>query len=187
MFGWLVPRSSSPCYRIPRSFVSRCARRIAPRALIEMLPGLGSVLYLHASSDTTKPNALLQGMLVTQRVFAPLLQTHWLVASSSVTDDGPREWCECIDAFGRTLARWHLLPDTDYLAWDAMTSACVANASLSVDTQALRPDCASVVSFQLREFAGLVLLEQEAAPALSPLGDRIATCIANSEFARRFA
>ena len=180
MFGWLAARSPSSCHLATYPVRSRRIRRIAPRALIEALPGLGSVLYLHAAANMSTQHCLLRGVLA-QRAFMPLLSAHWLVSISVVTDDGPREWCECVDALGCTQARWHLLPDTDYLAWDGLTAACVANSSLPARTQALRPDSASVVSFRLRQCAGLLLLEQAVSPSLSPLGDRLATRLALAE------
>ncbi|GLQ90429.1 hypothetical protein GCM10007898_40050 [Dyella flagellata] len=147
------------------------------------MPGLGSVLYLQAVSNTAMPTALPPGLLVMQHSFAPLLDVHWLVAISAVTDDGPREWCDCVDSLGRTLARWHLLPDTDYLAWDALAASCKANADAVFHTQPLRPQYARVMNFRLREFAGLLLLERGASVALSPLGERIAGRIAQAESA----
>jgi hypothetical protein len=145
-----------------------------------MLPALGSVLYLHDASHTPILDDTPQGLLV-QRTFVPLLCAHWLLTVSAVTDDGPREWCECIDGDGRTRARWHLLPDTDYLAWDALTAPCTATVSLPSDMQRLRPTCATVMSFSMREFAGLWLLEEAFSSTLSPLGDCMATRIAHSE------
>ncbi|HUB91997.1 MAG TPA: hypothetical protein VMA74_19905 [Dyella sp.] len=185
MFGWLASHSAL-CSRATPTAVSRRARRITPRALIAMLPGLGSVLYLHATSNEALPDDLPQGVLV-QRACVPLLSVRWLVTVSAVTGDGPREWCECIDARGRTRVRWHLLPDTDYLAWDALTASCTETVSLPSDAHPLLPDSAIVVNFHVREFAGLLLLEQAAAPALSPLGEAIANHIANAEYAHRWA
>lgn len=182
MFGWLSARSTSLCRRAPRAVASRRIRRITPHALINMLPGLGSVLYLHANSNTAMPDALPQGLLIAQRSFTPLLDAHWVVAVSVVTDDGPREWCECVDRTGHTRARWHLLPDTDYLAWDALTAPCTGMPA-PIDTQPLRLDHASVVNFRLREFAGMQILDQDLAVTLSPLGDRIAARIARAESA----
>lgn len=182
MFGWLSARSTSLCRRAPRTAASRRIRRITPQALIDMLPGLGSVLYLHASSHTAMPHVLPQGLLIAQRNFAPLLDAHWLIAASVVTEDGPREWCECVDRSGRTRARWHLLPDTDYLAWDALTASCTATP-VSIDVQALCPDHANVVHFRLRELAGLLILDQHSSTMLSPLGDRMAARIAHAEAA----
>jgi hypothetical protein len=130
-------------------------------------------------------DALPPGLLVTQRAFAPLLDTHWLVATSMVTDDGPREWLECLDRFGHPRARLHLLPDTDYLAWDALMSPCDPDSHPPrlLCSPPLRPDRAAVVNFQLREWAGLLLLEQGDAAMLSPLSDCIAARIAHVESA----
>jgi hypothetical protein len=185
MFGWLATRSTPLCHHAPRTVVSRRARLMTPQALISTLPGLGSVLYLHASTDIVMQQDLPAGLLVTQRAFAPLLHTRWLMATSVVTDDGPREWLECVDRFGHPRARLHLLPDTDYLAWDALMSSCDADnhpPQLACTTP-LRPDSAAVVNFQLRKLAGLLLLEQGGPVSLSPLSDRIAARIAHAESA----
>jgi hypothetical protein len=182
MFGWLATRSSSLCRRAPQSIVSRRVRRIASGTLIHALPGLGSVLYVHEPSNAPLPRALPQGVLVMEEALTPLLDVRWLVAVSAVTDDGPREWCECVDLLGRTRARWHLLPDTDYLAWDALTAPCTVNIRLPPHAQPLRPDRASVVSFHLRELAGLLLLERNPT-SLSPLGACVAGRIARAESA----
>lgn len=184
MFGWLFARSPLLCRRAPRMHASRRIRPITPHALVSALPDLGSVLYLHAASRVA-PTVSTPGLLVAQSAFAPLLDAHWLVAVSVVTDDGPREWCECVDHLGRARARWHLLPDTDYLAWDALTAPCTPYCaqSSSIDAQPLRPDHASVVNFCLREIAGLLLLERDAYVPLSSLGDRIAARIAHAESA----
>lgn len=181
MFGWLASPSAL-CRHAPQATVSRRVRSITPRALIEVLPALGSVLYLHAAARTVLPHDLPHGVLV-QRAFVPLLSAHWLISTSTVTEDGPREWCECIDAFGRTQARWHLLPDTDYLAWDALTASCLAHEGSACVAKPLRPDCASVVNFRLRAMGALMLLEQQASTTLSSLGGRIAIRIADAESA----
>ena len=186
MFGWLAARSTPFCRYAPQTLLSRRTRRMTPQVLMRHLPGLGSVLYLHATSSSVVTDALAVGVLVAQRDFAPLLDTHWLVATSVVTDDGPREWCDFVDHYGRPRARLHLLPDTDYLAWDALM-----NSRGSLDApppawpggQLLRPDNASVVNFQLRELAGLMLLDRGTPAALSLLGDRVAAHIASAESA----
>jgi hypothetical protein len=184
MFGWLVARSTPLCRHAPLTVVSRRSRQITPSSLIRRLPALGSVLYLHATSATVVHDVLAPGLLVTDRAFAPLLDTRWLVATSVVTDDGPREWLECMDHLGCTRARLHLLPDTDYLAWDALIGACDPDNPPPIvrGVAPLRPDSAAVVNFQVRKLAGLLLLEQ-AASSLSPLGDRIAARIAQAEAA----
>jgi len=183
MFGWLAARSIPLCRPAHRALASRRIRSITPHALIDMLPALGSVLYLHARSNAVMRDAPFPcGLLVTDRAFAPLLDVRWLMAVCVVTDDGPREWCEGIDRLGRTRARWHLLPDTDYLAWDALTASCQADGDVlaRIGAQPLRPDHACVVNFRVRHLAGLSVLEHDTA-ALSPLGDHLAARIAHAE------
>lgn len=185
MFSWLAARSTSLCHHARPTLVSRRSRRITPHVLLRHLPGLGNVLYLHAASSAVLSDALPPGLLITQRAFAPLLDTRWLVATSMVTDDGPREWLECIDRFGHPRARLHLLPDTDYLAWDGLMSRCEPDSHPPrlPCFLPLRPDSAAVVHFQLRECAGLLWLEQARAALLSPLSDCIAARIAHGESA----
>ena len=185
MFGWLAAHSTPLCPHVSPMILSRRTRRITPQRLLRTLPDLGAVLYLHALSSAVIADANPPGLLVAQRAFAPLLDTHWLRATSVVTDDGPREWWECIDHFGRPRARLHLLPDTDYLAWDAVTASHHADVvpSASRAGPLLRPDSARVVNFRLRPFAGLDVLDQTATVALSPLGHRVALQIAKAEAA----
>ena len=185
MFGWLAHPSFSLCRRAPQAVLSRRLRRITPHDLLHALPGLGSVLYLHTTPNIVSLQRLPAGVLVAQRAFAPLLEVHALIAVSAVTDEGPREWCECVDRHGRIRARWHLLPDTDYLAWDALVAPCAMQAEpiVSLAAQALRPDRAQVVSFRLRACGGLALLEQATPAPLSPLGQRVAARIAQAESA----
>ena len=186
MFGWLAARSTPLCNHAPQTLVSRRTRRMTPHALMRHLPGLGNVLYLHAASSAVITETLPPGLLVAQQAFAPLLDTRWLIATSVVTDDGPREWCECVARFGRPRARLHLLPDTDYLAWDALMSS---RGSLDNPPptwpggQWLRTDNASVVNFHTRELAGLLVLDRGPMKALSSLGRRVAAHIANAESA----
>lgn len=186
MFGWLAARSTPLCPHAPQTLLSRRTRRMTPEVLMRHLPGLGSLLYLHATSSAVVTDALAPGVLVAWRDFAPLLETRWLVATSVVTDDGPREWCDCVDGYGRPQARLHLLPDTDYLAWDALMSSrgsLDAPPSAWPSGQLLRPDSATIVNFQVRELAGLMLLDREMPVPLSPLGDRVAAHIASAESA----
>lgn len=185
MFGWLATRSTPLCRHAALTVVSRRSRRVTPLSLIRRLPGLGSVLYLHASSPVAMHDDLPAGLLATQHTFAPLLDTRWLTATSVVTDDGPREWLECIDRLGRPRARLHLLPDTDYLAWDALIGSCQPDCHPPVVSglPLLRPGHAAVVNFHVRELAGLLLLEQGDPAQLSLLSGRIAERIARAESA----
>ncbi|WP_017464042.1 hypothetical protein [Dyella ginsengisoli] len=43
-----------------------------------------------------------------------------LAHACAVTIDGPREWITVHDRAGKPRCRLYLLPDTDYLAWDAL-------------------------------------------------------------------
>jgi hypothetical protein len=186
MFGWLATRSSSPCRHAMPVLVSRRARRVTPRSWVGALPALGSVLYVRQASCAFMQDNQPTRVLAAQRCLAPLLDTRWLVAASVVTDDGPREWLECLDRFGRARARLHLLPDTDYLAWDALVATCSPDClSLGglADAPLLRPDHATVMQFQVRELAGLLLLEPGRTCSLSPLSDRVAARIARAESA----
>lgn len=153
---------------------------ITPCRLAQWLPRLGSLLYLHAAMARGAADESPPRVLVTQWALAPLLTTYWLLAASAITDDGPHEWCECVDRAGRIRASLHLLPDTDYLAWDELMAADMA-CRVPPEAQAspsFRADGASVVSFRLREFAGSMLLEQSAAASLSSCGSQMAERIA---------
>lgn len=185
MFGWLATRSTPLCRHAPLTVVSRRSRQITPLSLIRRLPGLGNVLYLRASSAVAMPDDLPARVVVTQPTFAPLLGTYWLTATSVVTDDGPREWLECLDHLGRPRARLHLLPDTDYLAWDALIGSCEPDCHPPVVSglPLRRPDNAAVVNFHVRELAGLHVLGQGGSTLLSPLSGRIAERIARAESA----
>ena len=49
-----------------------------------------------------------------------------LCLASAVTADGPREWLTVVRRHGQRAPQLHLLPDTDYLAWDALAGATPA-------------------------------------------------------------
>ncbi|MGC1550309.1 MAG: hypothetical protein WA777_17455, partial [Rhodanobacter sp.] len=130
------------------------------RCLARHLPLLGSVLYLPEQAVTGTLAHLPRGLLVEHLEMSPLLQTCWLAAASVISSDGPHEWLECIDRYGRLRARLHLLPDTDYLAWDALLAAgtpIAAPVSLQ-RSNGFRAESARVVFFRSRQLAGLTLL-----------------------------
>ena len=182
MFGWLTARTAPIC-QAAITFPAYRVRRVSLRAFLHGLPRLGSVLYVYDQRNTVLTDAWPMGWVATQRASAPLLDTCWLLSMSTVTADGPREWCECIDILGRTRARLHLLPDTDYLAWDTLTSMGVAaDAPVTRNTgHPFQPDRARVISFVVRELAGMHLLEQATPVTLSRLGADIAARIARGE------
>lgn len=185
MFGWLAARSTPLCRHGSRTVVSRRIQRMTPHMLMHKLPDLGSVLYLYVTPTADIADHLPPRLVVAQHAYAPLLDIRWLAAVSVVTDDGPREWCDCVDRFGRTRARLHLLPDTDYLVWDTLMTSHPSERSAPewLGLPTFRPDSASVTNFRLREFAGLTMLERGIPTALSLLGGRVAERIASEESA----
>ncbi len=156
---------------------------MTPESLLAYLPLLGSVLYLPSRAKPAPAQMLAPGWLVERAELEPLLHTCWLVAASDVHADGPREWIECVDAQGRLRARLHLLPDTDYLAWDALLASgdpLTAPAHRRVQ-HPFRLASASVMAFQHRRLAGLNIVSAVMPPQLSSLGKGIACEVARAE------
>jgi hypothetical protein len=142
------------------------------------LPALGSVLYVPAASGPLRGRPL-PGLLVESVELAPLLHTRSLASVSAITPDGPREWMECRDADEHLLARLYLLPDTDYLAWDALHAAGAGKAAAArAGVPAGQPASARLLRFRLRRHAGLQLLGAEAVDATSTLVRELAARIA---------
>jgi hypothetical protein len=111
-----------------------------------------------------------------------LLRVHWLVAASVIGSDGPHEWLECRARDGRLCARLHLLPDSDYLGWDALLAAGAPVPAMG----RRRPDderlaAAQLLDFRCRQLAGLEVLEALPAVGVSALGGGIARGIARAE------
>lgn len=182
MFGPSVQWLRECLLHASHSAISRCAVQVAPACLVEGLPALGNVLYMparpHGRSLDMPP-----GLLVEARALAPLLQTRRLVAASTITVDGPREWIECMDRHDRVCARLHLLPDTDYLAWDALM-ACAGPTVLSKParwSRHSRPASAQLLRFHTRWLGGLRVLGAEVTRQVSPLSCHLAGQIARAE------
>jgi hypothetical protein len=183
MFGWLASHAALICRRADTSPVQRRWLRMSPLQLARHLPQLGSVLYL---PEQAIANTLIHpphGLLVEHLELSPLLQTCWLAAASVISSDGPHEWLECIDRYGRLRARMHLLPDTDYLAWDALLAigAPIAAPVSLQRPRGFRAESARVLCFRTRQLAGLALLSGIAPVAISTLGLGIAGEIARAE------
>lgn len=178
MLGWLAQafasmRSSSTD---TSGSISRCVVPMSGAQLASRLPLLGSVLYLPARRPTDAESSPPCGWLVTQRELAPLLRTRELLAASMIGADGPREWIDCLDADGRLCARLHLLPDTDYLAWDALLtqSWALPPAPMQLEQWACRASSAELVCFRASRLGGLNMLEAMPLGRLSALGCGIA-------------
>jgi len=161
---------------------SRRYRRVAPAMLLRELPSLGNVLYL-----PTRPRMsaeMPRGLLVEAMPLAPLLQTRYLMATSAVTSEGPREWIECVDHRGRLCARLYLLPDTDYLAWDALLASgetMTAAVALARWPWSARPDSAHLLRFHWRQLGGLDVLGAEAPVRVSVLSRHLVGQVAGAE------
>lgn len=127
------------------------------------------------------------GLLADSRMLMPLLRVRRLVAASVITIDGPREWLECLDRRGRECARLYLLPDTDYLAWDALLNGDALPAQVTQESREpcrVRPLSAQCVCFVLHQLAGLSVLGCSAVASVSQLGVQLARQVANTESVR---
>lgn len=180
MFGWLATHVSPLCPRVAGAEVERRWLRIAPQSLARRLPATGPVLYLPCVAPAA--DAAVPGLLAGCRELAPLLRVHWLVAASVIGSDGPHEWLECRTRDGRLCARLHLLPDSDYLGWDALLAAGAPVPAMG----RRRPDderlaAARLLDFRCRQLAGLEVLEALPAVGVSALGGGIARDIARAE------
>jgi hypothetical protein len=146
------------------------------------LPALGSVLYAPAARGVLRGSPL-PGLLVESVELAPLLHTRSLASVSAITPDGPREWMECRDAGERLLARLYLLPDTDYLAWDALYARAGAGrvAAARANASTWRPTRPQLLRFRLHRHAGLQLLGADAVDASSTLVRELAARIARDD------
>ena len=182
MFGWLAHTLAAVC---PHSYAPPCQSRwlrIAPAALAARLPLLGTVLYLPVREEAS-PEHPARGWLAESEELAPLLHTQWLLASCVIGADGPREWLECVDADGRLRARLHLLPDTDYLAWDVLLSAA-SSTQVPAFRRVQRPLRAAgvrLLHFTQRRLGSMDVLGGRDAAQLSTLGHGIAQEVLRAE------
>ena len=180
MFGWLAPHVAHLCPHAAGADVERRWLRIAPQLLARRLPAAGPVLYLPCAMPAT--TVVAAGMVAGCRELAPLQRACWLVAASAIGSGGPHEWLECCACDGRLCARLHLLPDSDYLGWDALLAAGMAAHA----APGPRPDggpsaAARLLEFRCRRVAGLDLLDALPATGISAPGRRIAHGIARAE------
>jgi hypothetical protein len=170
-----TPATSRPCWRI------------SPAMLLRHLPSLGSVLYLPMSPSLSPIEEPTRGLLVETMRLAPLLRTRYLAAASAITSEGPREWIDCVDRLGQRCARLYLLPDTDYLAWDALsnTTATMTSTASAIQHASVprytKSTSAHVLRFHWRQLAGLDVLSAEAATRVSALSEHLIEQVAAAE------
>jgi len=183
MFGWLAVHSATFCRRTHGLPAERRWLSMPPGPLVDHLPRLGQVLYLASAAPCVAAESLPAGWLVEQRDLARLLHTHWIISAGVVDSDGPREWLECVDRRGRIGARLHLLPDTDYLAWDALLAAgeAVPMPRFGVVPELFHPAMACVTRFHRYPLAGLTALGRDGCEPVSALGQDVAQRIARAE------
>ncbi|RDJ00265.1 hypothetical protein DVT68_05515 [Dyella solisilvae] len=186
MFAWLTRSSRAMCRRtgVSDRSLCRCFVPMTGAELAQRLPWLGSVLYLQAPlrGGYDASSHLPTGWLVERPELAPLLATTQLILSSQIGADGPREWIDGFDAQGQLLASLHLLPDTDYLAWDALLADgyCLPAAWLRGERRRQHAGHAEILQFQVRRMGGLQLLESAPATQLSRLGRVVAGDVART-------
>ncbi|OOG59827.1 hypothetical protein [Rhodanobacter sp. C03] len=183
MFSPLIHRLQECWPRAISTTISRRWLRLAPILLVRNLPALGSVLYVQLQSARRPTRQLPRGLLIESMQLAPLLQGHRLMAASTITVEGPREWIECIDRDGRPSAQLHLLPDTDYLAWDALLSSAkpLGAPSPACRSHPCRPVAAQLLCFHMRRLAGLDVLGAETTTRVSALSRQLVAQIAREE------
>lgn len=172
MFGWLT---RFPWY----SRTSGASQRwlaYAPGQLAALLPGLGSVLYQWTREAERESVAPARGWLVQQPQLRALIDVTRIQCVSVIGARGPREWFDCVGADGHVRARIHLLPDTDYLAWDALLAAGMPIREPASRTSGLgyRRATALPVQFNCRHVPGLTLLQALFVESLSALGRDVA-------------
>jgi len=168
--------------------------------LADWLARLGPVLWLHrAGSDGVFPRARLctHGVLLLDHpALAAFANSVAAEAHGAVTTHGPREWLEFVDAQSACIARLYLLPDADYLAWDAMLGDCAIVRVAPGKSPRWRPHAAfmrcawrrmhgswqaRIVRFPLMRLPCLQVLGVRAPTELSVLGRQIAATIARDE------
>ncbi|MGB0133577.1 hypothetical protein [Dokdonella sp.] len=94
--------------------------------LAEWLPQLGPVLWLERPVRAEDREACKQPsstLLLDHPALAVLSATTRLSAHHAITAHGPREWFCFHSPNGTVQAKLFLLPDSDVLAWDEMSSA----------------------------------------------------------------
>lgn len=163
--------------------------------LVEWLPRLGSVLWLHRTTgDAVFPRARLaeEGVLLLEHpALAAFSSCVKLQVFAAAGTHGPREWMEWIDANGDCAARMYLLPDTDHFAWDDMVADCSITraATRTIARECMprifrwmrRSNQAQIVRFPLLRLPCLRVLGLRMPGELSALGREIAAAIVRDE------
>jgi hypothetical protein len=182
MFGWLA--ALGVYQRAGSSAMTTRWLAVSPHELAHGLSQLGCVFYLPLRHCNESLDGLPCGLLAETADLTPLLRTCFVGLTCAVTAEGPREWIECVDGNGDSQARIYLLPDTDYLAWDALFADGVAvdgppRARLRRDVFVASQ--AQLICFTRRTLSRLALLGSVRPACISPLGRGVAQDIALAE------
>ncbi|GAP65111.1 hypothetical protein MBSD_n0400 [Mizugakiibacter sediminis] len=153
--------------------------------LAARLPSLGCVLCCaRADASATRVVRGAGGVLLLDDPrLCWLGATARVEARSAVTRSGPREWLRFEDAGGDALACLYLLPDTDWLAWDALLDACGVGAATEepcARAARIAPRRAELLRFRCLHVGRLTALGCETAERVSPLGRAVAAEIAGN-------
>ena len=199
-YGHAKPEpTSSFDYRL-REPTDEQSAQVAWHRLADWLSRLGTVLWLYrVGDDGIFPRARLVSrgvLLLDHPALAALSSSVSAEAHSAITVHGPREWLEFLDARANCMARLYLLPDADYLAWDAMLGECAIpriapwapgrwrahTAFMRCALRRLRSSWrASAVRFPLLRLPCLQVLGLRTPAAVSELGRQLAAAIADDE------
>jgi hypothetical protein len=181
MYGWL---DTSFC-AVRAWFADTDERivRVTPFALAGWLPLLGSVLYVPSRTGVDSIARSPDGLISESPLLAPLLRTCYLRVFGVVSADGPREWIDCLDARGEIVTQLHLLPDTDYLAWDNLPnqSAIVDELPRHDRVRMFRGAAVHLIRFRCQSLATMTCLGEAQRPRISSLGRVVAQAIAGSQ------
>lgn len=179
MFGWLT---RFPWWSRTQG-VSQRWLAFAPGQLAAQLPALGSVLFQWTREAECEAMSSTRGWLVQQPQLRALVGVTHIQCVSMIGARGPREWFDCVAADGQVRARIFLLPDTDYLAWDALVASGtpVHEPPCRRSAYGYRRATARPVQFLCRALPGLTLLQARVVETLSVLGRDVAEECAGAE------
>ena len=154
----------------------------SPFALVHWLPLLGSVLYVPSRTGVGSTGWWPDGLLSESPLLTPLLHTRYLRVLGMVSADGPREWIDCLDMRGNILAQLHLLPDTDYLAWDNLPDESTIIPRVPHGrARMFHRGAAQVMRFRCQSLASMACLGAAAPPRISALGRVVAQAIVGGQ------
>ncbi|HET6431732.1 hypothetical protein [Dyella sp.] len=156
--------------------------RPEPQRLARDLATLGPVLCLWSEPPQTASLASHR-LLVAAPELQVLARPGFLCHACAVTADGPREWLTACDDAGVPRLQLHLLPDTDYLAWDGLVATAPELPSLG-PPPSLRGSRARRLRFTLQPLGPCALLSVRNAGPAGALSWQTARSLAHGEGAR---